>query len=467
METPGSFPPHVLDNEVPEQNIENEDRLTRRNILKRVLYGIGYTIAVLFFLYFFLVGLDLMGDAFKILSGDSPDNLFEFATNPVTGLIVGILATVLVQSSSTTTSIIVSAVGSGALPVSTAIPMIFGANIGTSVTNTLVSLTFFSRDEYYERAFSAATVHDLFNLFNVAIWMIIEPITNAINGGNGGLLFIMSDTITKGFEPCDKSTETCKKWKGPIKKITGDLTDKIVESIETTTSDPDVAGILALLLSLVMLTSCLYFMVKTLNHALRGPVEQVVKRAMDMNGYLAILVGIGVTMFVQSSSITTSVLTPLVAIEVLTLEQMVPLTMGANIGTTFTGVLAALVGSSIAGMQIAVVHVLFNVIGVFTWYPIPRIRQVPINCAKFLGTVAAKYKPFPAIYVIMAFGIYPLVILGLSLGFASANGGILAATIISLLVFITLHYWCYHWYTKRGGKKWIESRFASKVSTEV
>lgn len=448
--------------------IETEDRLTQPNVYKRVLYGIGYTVSVLFFLYFFLVGLDLMGDSFKLLSGDSPENLFEFATNPVTGLMVGIIATVLVQSSSTTTSIIVAAVAAGALPVGTAIPMIFGANIGTSVTNTLVSLTFFGQNDYYERAFSAATVHDLFNLFNVAIWMIIEPVSNAINNGNGGLLFIMSDAITKGFEPCDKNTESCKKWKGPIKKITGKLTDEIVDSIERTTgNDDDASGILALILALFMLSSCLYLMVKTLNHALRGPVEKVIKRAMDMNGYLAILVGIAVTMFVQSSSITTSVLTPLVAIEVLTLEQMVPLVMGANIGTTFTGVLAALVGSSIAGMQIAVVHVLFNVIGVLTWYPIPRIRQIPINGAKFLGAVAAKYKPFPVIYVIMAFGLYPLLILGLSLGFESTNGGVIAATVISFLVVLLLHYWIYHWYNKRGGKKWFEERFATKMALQV
>eukprot|EP00957_Ditylum_brightwellii_P194519 14816394-Ditylum_brightwellii.AAC.1 len=78
-----------------------------------------------------------MGDAFKMLAGKSPNNLFEFATNPVTGLMVGILAIVLVQSSSTTTSIIVAAVASKVLPVSTAIPMIFSANIDTSVTNTL------------------------------------------------------------------------------------------------------------------------------------------------------------------------------------------------------------------------------------------------------------------------------------------------------------------------------------------
>lgn len=466
METPGSFPSHALDNEVPNENVE-EEGLTHKNLIIRIFKGIGYSVVVLFFLYFFLVGLDLMGDAFKMLAGDSPGNLFEFATNPVTGLMVGILATVLVQSSSTTTSIIVAAVASEVLPVSTAIPMIFGANIGTSVTNTLVSLTFFGKVDYYERAFSAATVHDLFNLFNVAIWMIIEPISNAINSGNGGLLFIMSEAITQGFEPCDKSTETCKKWKGPIKKFTGKLTDEIVESIENTTNNSDAAGILALFISLLMLTSCLYLMVKTLNYALRGPVEKIIKRTMDINGYLAILVGIGITMFVQSSSITTSVLTPLVAIEVLTLEQMVPLTMGANIGTTFTGVLAALVGSSIAGMQIAVVHVLFNVIGVLTWYPIPCVRQVPISCAKFLGAVAAKYKPFPAIYVIMAFGIYPLLILGLSLGFESTNGGVLAATVISLLVVLLLHYWCYYWYNKRGGKEWIEERFATKVTIQV
>ncbi|GBG29651.1 Sodium-dependent phosphate transport protein 2B [Hondaea fermentalgiana] len=152
-----------------------------------VAKGFGLFVGVLFFLYWFLVGLALLGDGFKVIAGDSAGTLFSAVSNPVAGLMVGILATVLVQSSSTTTSIIVAAAGAGVLKVSTGIPMVFGANIGTSVTNTIVSLGFVGDKEQYRRGFAGATVHDMFNYMNVCLWLPLEAISSAINGGNGGL----------------------------------------------------------------------------------------------------------------------------------------------------------------------------------------------------------------------------------------------------------------------------------------
>ena len=93
--------------------------------------------------YFFLCSLSFLSDSFRILGGKNIGALFsnsELLQNPVAGLMVGVLVTVLVQSSSTSTSIIVGLVATD-VPVKTAIPMILGANIGTSVTNTIVSFT--------------------------------------------------------------------------------------------------------------------------------------------------------------------------------------------------------------------------------------------------------------------------------------------------------------------------------------
>lgn len=536
-----------------------EEEEVPRSIPRRICSALFSVTVVLFFLYFFLVGLDLMGNSFKLLSGESAGGLFSFATNPIAGLMVGILATVLVQSSSTTTSIIVAAVGSGALEVQPAIPMIFGANVGTSVTNTLVSIGFAGNLLHYERAFSGATVHDLFNLLNVALWMILDSISNAINGGNGGILFMLSDLIAQSFEPCDKSVSTCEKWVGPVKIVTGEFTSLIIKvdkdvikdfsngrpsgemceklcdlskcdykfsrkkcvegntntstaasksfctgdkssdkklkasypvCINSTTVNPAAmdeaqawyddyklnksgvwydlgmtdkgAGTITLILSIILLCICLVGLVKMLNFVLRGAAERWIKRALNMNGYLAILVGAGVTIFVQSSSITTSILTPLVAVGALSLEGMVPLTFGANIGTTVTGVLAALVSDKIAGFQIAMVHVLFNVFGVLIWYPVPKIRNVPIQGARNLGKIAARLRPFPTFYVFMVFGVYPLLMLGLSVGFESDSAGAIAGTTIALLALLGLHGFAFYWYKKMGGREkifaWVEKR---------
>ncbi|XP_023335516.1 sodium-dependent phosphate transport protein 2A [Eurytemora carolleeae] len=105
-------------------------------------------IFLLGFLYFFICSLSFLSDSFRVLGGKNIGGLFtksELLQNPIVGVMIGVLVTVLVQSSSTSTSIIVGLVSAGAAPVSTAIPMIMGSNIGTSVTNTIVS---FSQDGY-------------------------------------------------------------------------------------------------------------------------------------------------------------------------------------------------------------------------------------------------------------------------------------------------------------------------------
>ena len=113
-------------------------------------------------LYAFLFGLDMMGSSFKALSGKNIGELFQQINNPIAGLIVGILVTVMLQSSSTTTSIIVSMVGADLVTTEQAIPLIMGANIGTSVTNTLVSHGHIHNLNEFEKAFSGATIHDIF-----------------------------------------------------------------------------------------------------------------------------------------------------------------------------------------------------------------------------------------------------------------------------------------------------------------
>ena len=114
-------------------------------------------------LYGFLFSLDLMGDSFKILGGRTAGDLFKNIENPIAGLMIGILATVLVQSSSTSTSVMVGMVGADIISVKTAIPLIMGANIGTSVTNSIVSIGQMHDKDQRERAFSGAVVHDFLN----------------------------------------------------------------------------------------------------------------------------------------------------------------------------------------------------------------------------------------------------------------------------------------------------------------
>ena len=93
---------------------------------------------------------------------------------PMVALFIGIFATVLFQSSSTTTSLIVGMVSTGIIGLTNAIPMIMGANIGTTVTNTIVSIGHIRRGNEFKRAFAASTVHDFFNMMAVVILFPIE-----------------------------------------------------------------------------------------------------------------------------------------------------------------------------------------------------------------------------------------------------------------------------------------------------
>ena len=137
------------------------------------------TLAVLGLLFVFLLGVNGLGDGFKALGGDALDAFFAATGNPFIGLMVGVLATTLVQSSSVTTSLIVGLVAAPVhpLPVANAVPMIMGANIGTTVTNTIVSLGHIRRRDEFRRAFAVATCHDFFNFIAVAVLLPLEILT--------------------------------------------------------------------------------------------------------------------------------------------------------------------------------------------------------------------------------------------------------------------------------------------------
>ncbi|CAE7301394.1 Slc34a2, partial [Symbiodinium pilosum] len=174
---------------------------------------------VLAALYFFLFGLDLMGGSFAALGGKGAAQLFTFTDNPISGLMVGVLATVLVQSSSTSTSIVVGLVGAEVVSVKQAIPIVMGANIGTSVTNTIVSMGHVGDRSELERAFSGATVHDMFNMFSVLVLLPLEVAIGAVTGG--GLLFWISKSLTEAISGSANSQLT---FKSPIKIVVSDLT---------------------------------------------------------------------------------------------------------------------------------------------------------------------------------------------------------------------------------------------------
>merc|ERR1719198_2008104 len=118
------------------------------------------------------------------------------------------------------------------------------------------------------------------------------------------------------------------------------------------------------------------------------------RKILRMNAYLSIFFGMCMTILVQSSSITTSALTPLVALQIISVEDMLPLTLGANIGTTCTAFLAAIVTEKKSAIQIALCHLFFNIFGIMIWFPVPFMRRCVLWISSKLGERSMWYRWF-------------------------------------------------------------------------
>jgi sodium-dependent phosphate cotransporter len=346
-------------------------------------------LTLLLLLYGFLVSIGMLGKAFKMFSGGFVGGLIQSASDPLVGLFVGILATTLVQSSSTTTSLVVAMVGSGSMPIDTAIPIVMGANIGTSVTNTLVSLGHIGRGREFERAFAASTVHDFFNILSVVFLFPLQISTNFLGR--------LSTALAQIFQEVGGLT-----FSSPLKLLTGPAVNAAASVFED-------HPWLLLLVALAIMFASLRYLVVVLKSIVLGRVEVFFDQTLFANAGRAMLFGLVITVFVQSSSITTSLAVPLAGAGILTLAQIFPYTLGANIGTTITAILAALAVGELSAVTVAFAHLLFNVCGIAVIWPLPAIRKIPLGLAEGFSSLAASHRWIAVAYILVCFYTVPFV----------------------------------------------------------
>jgi sodium-dependent phosphate cotransporter len=358
-------------------------------------HPLARALAVVLLLFVFLVGVNGLGDGFKSLGQGLLDSFFRATENPFMGLMVGLLATTLVQSSSVTTSLIVGLVAApeNPLPIANAIPMVMGANIGTTVTNTIVSLAHMGRKEEFRRAFAVATCHDFFNYLAVLLLLPLELLTGYLRKTATWLAAHL--TGLGGVE-----------YDSPLKGLLKAAQKPIKGGLRALFDSEHLASIALILLSVVLIFLALMLLVRVLRRAMDARVEAIVSKGLHRSAFYAILVGMFVTALVQSSSITTSLLVPLAGAGLLTLPQAFPITIGANIGTTVTALMAALAvtgPNAQAGVAIALVHLLFNLSGTLLIYPTPAIRRIPLGAARRLADIATKSRMWALLYVAVLF----------------------------------------------------------------
>ena len=348
------------------------------------------------------------------------------------------------------------------------------------MTNTLVSIGQAIDRDQFRRAFAAATVHDMFNFLTVLIFLPLEVITGYLFRLTDAMIKsfnlktkedLKQDYLKKITKPfTDKIIQLDKKLiqkiaqaktesdrlelekTSMIKIYCGELdyyvtkatmtnignSSQLVNKTElakapceflfhgTSLSDSAVGAIL-LIFSITVLCICLISIVKLLHSMFRGRMAVLTRKVVNtdfpkpfgfLTGYLAIIFGAVLTFLVQSSSIFTSALTPLVGVGVIKVDRMYPLTLGSNIGTTTTSLLASFAADSSKlsyTLQIALCHLFFNISGILVWYPVPFMRKFPIKMAKALGNTTAKYRWFAIAYITLIFFIIPGLVFALSL----------------------------------------------------
>ncbi|SDP46460.1 Na/Pi symporter [Ectopseudomonas guguanensis] len=355
-------------------------------------------------IYLLLAGVGAIGDGFKAATGNNARELFAFATNPLVGLMIGLVATALIQSSSTVTSIIVGMVAGG-LPIPIAIPLIMGANIGTSLTSTIVSLGHIRSGEEFRRAFSAATVHDAFNITAVAILLPLELLFQPLQRLSESLAGLLVSDASVDM----KSVNFMKTLLSPASDLLAGSVSWLPGAVWS--------GVALILIGVAMILFVVTAIGKVLRKVVVGRAKDIMHASVGRGPLSGIASGSVITVLVQSSSTTTALIVPLAGSGVFSLKQVYPFTLGTNIGTCVTALLAA---TAITGptaevaMQIALVHLLFNLLGILIIYALPLLRGVPPMIAEGLATLAQRSKLYVAAYIAGVFFALPLLLIGAS-----------------------------------------------------
>lgn len=366
---------------MPQQYIADRSRQWWPNI-RTAVYIFGS-------LLLFLFALDLMVSSLQHLGQVTAETIILATSNPFTGLFIGLLITAMIQSSSTTTAMVVALVASGSITLESAVPIIMGANVGTTITSTIVSLGFINKRKEFKRAVSAGTYHDFFNILTVIILFPLEYYYHFLSK--------LSTQISSLFFTSTQAAT--------IESISpligfGGLVEWVINSVPN--------GFIVAILAFVLLFSSILLFRKIISDLLLEKSHENLGQFFFKSEAKSFTWGLVTTAAIRSSTITTSLVVPLVAKRIIKLKQAAPFILGANIGTTITAFIAALVYTNTSSaITIAIAHFLFNFIGFLIFYPIPILRKIPLDLASFLGRQTLKYRLVGLVYLLATFFIIP------------------------------------------------------------
>ncbi len=374
-----------------DQRVSSASKLVR--ILSLVAAGLS-----------FLVGLSLLSQSFNFFGQETIVELQRAASNPFVGFFVGILITAILQSSSTTTSFIIAMVASGVLgdasdpaAISKAIPIVIGANIGTTVTSTIIALGHIASRKEYRKAIAAATMHDFFNIFTALVLFPLELGFGVLSKPATALADLLAISPNQGTAF------------GFMDLLIAPVSDAVKGFFGLFISE-QLIPVITIPLSLLLLFLTLRWIVYLLKTNVLVKDEKGISRALFQTKWKALGWGVLLTGLIQSSSVTTSLTVPLVATGRVRMKEAFPFIMGANVGTTTTALIASFLVSGTnphAAVTIAIAHLIFNLIGVLIFFPIQKIRHFPVNMARRLGRATLRNRIVGIVYILVIFFLLP------------------------------------------------------------
>jgi sodium-dependent phosphate cotransporter len=282
--------------------------------------------------------------------------------------------------------------------------MVMGANVGTTITNTLVSLGHARHRDEFRRAFAAATVHDFFNVLSIIVFLPLELAFGLLERWSLWLMNAFSGDASLSMSGLNFLKPLTKPVIDGVKGLLMPLGDSV-------------GGVMLILIGIALIFFSITYLGKLLRRALVGRAKAILHAALGRGPVSGIASGTAVTVLVQSSSTTTSLVVPLAGSGLFTVRDIYPFTLGANIGTCITALLAAtaVTGENAAfAAQIALIHLLYNCLGVLVVYGIPFLREIPPRCSEWLANLAAVRRPLAIAYVAAVFFLIPGLLVGLT-----------------------------------------------------
>lgn len=376
-------------------------------------------LSLLLGVFVFVCALEGVKESFQLISHEwigSLLSLIESRKAPLTGLALGVLITSMVQSSSAvaaTTMVSMAGLVAGGLPLSSAvsfgIPMVLGANIGTTITNTIVAVGV--KRGMTEKEFNASIpgviVDDIVKSLNVSLFFLLEVTTGFLSNIITQLMAFLTGVFElEAFLAMFEKSFIDILIKGlitkPISKVVSDFLGFGIGGITLL-----VSWFLGIILALSLLEKSIQTLIefpqfeKRVSTTFKSPIKSFVA-------------GLGITLMVGSSSVGTSLIIPFLATSVISLEEVYPYVLGTALGTTIDlSQIYGYVAGGITGMTLGLAHVLLNVFLVIIWLLLP-LKAVPITIARKVGAFIASHRRsylYLISFVLIIFYITPLAII--------------------------------------------------------